>query len=149
MQRSAERPQRRHRVKRYSAFTLFDMTAAVAASLSITLLGLPLYNTLKERGPEPLLLEDSLQSQLEYARQEAVRLETVVTICPSRDGRNCEEGGDWQQGWLIFTDAFKPSRHFSVGDRLLHQQPALARKQPTLTAMDMIQYQADGSIRLD
>lgn len=120
----------------------------IATTLSITLLGLPLYNLLSDRGPDYLLQEAALASQLEYARQEAVRLGTVVTVCPSRDGRNCQQDGDWRQGWLIFTDASSPSHHLSVGDRLLHKQSGDVGQQPQV-AFNIVQYQADGSLRLN
>ncbi len=148
MQSSAESQHQRRRNGRHPGFTLFEIATIVATTLSITLLGLPLYNLLNERGPEYLLQEVSLASQLEYARQEAVRLGTVVTVCPSRDGRNCQQDGDWRQGWLIFTDESSPSHHLSVGDRLLHKQPGDVGQQPRV-AFNIVQYEADGSLRLE
>ncbi len=147
MQPSADSQLQRRRGGRHPGFTLVGTATTIATTLSLTLLGLPLYNLLNDRGPEYLLQEASLASQLEYARQEAVRLGAVVTVCPSRDGRSCQQDGDWRQGWLIFIDETSPSYHLSVGDRLLHKQPGDVGQQPQV-AFNIVQYQADGSLRL-
>lgn len=132
-----------------SGFTVVEAGTGLATLLSALLVGLPLYDVLNDRGPVHLLQEASLASHLEYARREAVRLETVVTVCPSRDGRNCQPNGDWKQGWLIFTDDASPPMHFSVGDTMLHRQEGAVESQPLVAAMDLVRYQADGSIQLN
>jgi type IV fimbrial biogenesis protein FimT len=116
--------------------------------LMVIFAGEPLVSLLQDSGHDHLLQNASLISHLEYARQEAVRRETVVTICPSADGRNCQTDGDWQQGWLIFTDATRPYRHLSVGDKFLHRLHSPVDEQPRL-AFNIIRYQADGSIQLN
>lgn len=110
--------------------------------------GQPLVSLWQGGGPDHLLQQPSLISHLEYARQEALRRQVAVTVCPSADGRNCQVDADWRGGWLIFTDASEPHRHLSVGDQFLYRQQGLASDQPQL-AFDTVSYQADGSIRLN
>jgi type IV fimbrial biogenesis protein FimT len=138
----------RHGNRRHG-FTVVEIVVAIATTLSVMLLGQPILDLLTDRSPKYLLQELSLASHLEYARQEAVRLQASVTICPSQDGRNCLVNGDWSQGWIIFTDDASPPRHFSVGDRLLHREQGEVGQQPVVASMDVIQYQADGSILLN
>ena len=39
----------------------------------------------------------------------------AVTLCPSRDGQNCEPGFDWSGGWIMFVnlDRDAPARRDS------------------------------------
>lgn len=133
---------------RAEGFGLVEPLLGVLSLMLVIFTGQPLLSLFDDNDADHLLQKSSLVSHLEYARQEAVRLEATVTICPSKDGRSCQEGGDWQQGWLIFTDDAQPSHHFSVGDKFLHRQKSVAEKQPEL-AFDTIRYQADGSILLN
>lgn len=41
---------------------------------------------------------------LRLARSAAHEFSTVVTVCPSRDGRVCSPRGDWSDGWIAFVD---------------------------------------------
>jgi type IV fimbrial biogenesis protein FimT len=140
------RRQQSHPVK---GFTSLELLAALVPTLFILLLGLPLFDRLTYSGETHLLAQNSLASHLEYAREEAMRRELPVTICPSRDGRNCLMGGNWQQGWIIFTDQESPPLNISVGDKLLHKQSGKVGNQPLVASMDVLQYLPDGSLRLD
>lgn len=140
---------RRRQPKKATGFTGVELLAAIASALFVFLLGLPIFNFLTYDGETYLLQENSLAAQLEYARGEAVRREVPITVCPSKDGRSCQPNGDWSVGWIIFIDNVRPELHVSVGDKMLHRERAIASTQPLVAAMDVIQYQPDGSIRLD
>jgi Tfp pilus assembly protein FimT len=129
-------------------FGALEPLLTAVSLLLVILAGQPLVSLLQGGSPKHLLQQPSLISHLEYARQEAIRQEVTVTICPSTDGRNCQVGGNWQQGWLIFTDETLPHRHLSVGDKFLHRQQGLLEQQPEL-AFDIIRYEADGSLLLN
>ncbi|GAB4361712.1 MAG: GspH/FimT family pseudopilin [Gammaproteobacteria bacterium] len=43
-------------------------------------------------------------SSLQIARSEAVKRGQAVSLCKSADGATCTNGGNWAQGWLVFTD---------------------------------------------
>ena len=133
---------------REQGFGALEPLLGAFSLLMVIFLGQPLVSLFHESGSDQLLQQASLISHLEFARQEAMRRQTAVTICPSADGRNCQVGGDWQQGWLIFTDDNQPRRHLSVGDTFLHRQQSLVEEQPRL-AFDMVSYQADGTIQFN
>ncbi len=135
--------------RRPAGFSLIGSLVTWGTTAFALLLVMPVFHFVTDRGEVELLQEPSLAAHLEYARQEAIRQETVVTVCPSRDGRSCQAGGDWRQGWLIFTDEVSPRLHFSVGDKLLYKQEGQVEAQPLVAAGELVQYQADGSIRLD
>ncbi|MCU7806676.1 MAG: GspH/FimT family pseudopilin [Candidatus Thiodiazotropha sp. (ex Semelilucina semeliformis)] len=130
-------------------FTSIELLAALISSLLFCLVGLPAVDFLTYEGETHLLQQDSLASHLEFARSEAIRRELTVTVCPSRDHRNCLVRGDWQDGWIIFTDTEGLPLHVSVGDKMLHNQKRADESQPFLAQMHVIQYQSDGSIRLN
>jgi Tfp pilus assembly protein FimT len=136
-------------LKKSAGYFGVELLEVIVSTLFMLLLGLPLYLQLIKPDPHPLLRSASLASHLEYARQRAMHDAVTVTICPSLDGRNCLLDGDWSQGWLIFTDEASPPLHLSVGDTFLHRQTGRVEEQALITAMKVIQYRPDGSIRLN
>lgn len=46
---------------------------------------------------------NKITRDLNFARSEAVRRGTSVTMCRSTTGAGCT-GGNWEQGWIVFTD---------------------------------------------
>lgn len=45
-----------------------------------------------------------LLTGLNTAREEAIKRSSTVRVCPSSNGRFCRSDGNWDQGWLVFTD---------------------------------------------
>ena len=45
-----------------------------------------------------------LLSSLNIAREEAIKRSSTVRVCPSANGRFCRSDGNWDQGWLVYTD---------------------------------------------
>lgn len=43
-------------------------------------------------------------ASVNFARSEAVRRGSRVTICRSATGAACAGSGNWDQGWIVFTD---------------------------------------------
>ena len=41
---------------------------------------------------------------LQFAKAEAVARVNPVTLCKSADSTGCNGAGDWQQGWIVFSD---------------------------------------------
>jgi type IV fimbrial biogenesis protein FimT len=66
-----------------------------------------------------------LLSSLRFARAESVRLGVPVTVCPSRNGRQCLASDDaWSEGWLVY-------RHKTThGPRRLYNDDQILRHLP-------------------
>ena len=48
---------------------------------------------------------NTLASDLNFARSEALKRGVTVTLCPSTDPyTSCADTGEWQGGWIIFLD---------------------------------------------
>jgi type IV fimbrial biogenesis protein FimT len=45
-----------------------------------------------------------LARSLSLAKNEAGKRHSTVRVCPSSDGLSCRQDGDWNRGWLIFSD---------------------------------------------
>ena len=41
---------------------------------------------------------------LSLAKTEADKRHSTVRVCPSSDGLSCRQDGDWNRGWLVFSD---------------------------------------------
>jgi len=49
-------------------------------------------------------VSSSLVDGLYRAKDEALKRASTVRICPSNDGRFCRTDGDWNHGWLVYSD---------------------------------------------
>lgn len=47
---------------------------------------------------------DEFFTALNYARSEAIKSGTSVTICKSDDSTSCDDSLSWNDGWLVFVD---------------------------------------------
>ena len=45
-----------------------------------------------------------LATSLNLAKAEAAMRNSTVKVCPSSNGRFCRNDGDWNHGWLVFSD---------------------------------------------
>lgn len=45
-----------------------------------------------------------LVDSLSIAKQEATMRNSTVKVCPSSNGRFCRADGNWNHGWLVFSD---------------------------------------------
>ncbi len=60
----------------------------------------------------------ALQGDMMYARTEALKRGTWVSICPSTDQLTCTTTNVWQNGWIVFNDA-DGSGTMQSGDTIL------------------------------
>ena len=64
-----------------------------------------------------------LVADLAFARSEALRRNTAITLCRSSDGTTCATSGDgYQRGWIVFPDGTGTGTHATDGS-----EPVLRR----------------------
>ncbi len=85
-------------------FTLGELAVTMAVVAVIVTVGLPsLGNFISDhrlaRGVN-LMVTD-----IQHARTAALNHHTRVIMCPTHDEKTCLGEGDWDSGWMIFTDA--------------------------------------------
>jgi len=84
-------------------FTLLELMAAVAI-LGITMaFAIPGLTAMMANNRIATAATD-LVAAMQLAKTEAVARVNPTTLCKSNDGANCAGGGDWQQGWIVFSD---------------------------------------------
>jgi len=49
-------------------------------------------------------VSSSLVDGLYMAKDEALKRASTVRVCPSDNGRICRTDGDWNHGWLVYSD---------------------------------------------
>ena len=68
---------------------------------------------------------NQLMGHLSLARSEAIKRNTRVTLCKSRDGASCTDDSAWQEGWQVFVDDNK-NHELDAGETILYVQEALS-----------------------
>ena len=93
-------------VVRRSGFTLVELAITV---LIIGILGGWAVPAIKNLFMNNSMVSatNSLVADITYARSEAIKRNTAVTICPSTDQTSCSGTSDWSTGWIIFWDSNK------------------------------------------
>ena len=108
---------------RIKGFALLEFVFAVACTGLLTLLAGSAFGMLAGTSRADAV-RSGLASSLEQARRHAAEHGSPVWMCPSRDGRTCDDHSDWSHGWLGFADRNGDGRD-DEGDELLQDAPRL------------------------
>lgn len=84
-------------------FTLLELLIALAVSAILMTSALPSLSGLIQRNRLETA-RHAFITALAFAKTEAIKRNTDVSLCPSRDGAHCLPTGDWQYGWIAFED---------------------------------------------
>jgi len=92
---------------------------------------------------------NDLVGALAAARSEAIRRQVRVTVCKSANSTSCTTTGDWEQGWIIFTDTTRAAATASVdgGEQVLVASaaaPAGITIKGNASAVQFVSYAPDG-----
>jgi len=103
-------------------FTLVELMITISIASILLAVAVPGYQSLM-KGSHLATQANQFMTALHYARSEAVKRGMRVTICKSADGATCN-GDNWQDGWLIFSDA-GTAGSVDSGDEILRVFPKL------------------------
>ena len=95
-------------------YSLYELIITIGLVALVMSLGLPSFGSILAN--HRLKVEvDALFHAVHLARKESVVRRRAVTLCPSRDGQNCEPQFDWSDGWIMFVnlDRDTPARRDS------------------------------------
>lgn len=62
---------------------------------------------------------NSLVTALNVARSEAINRGVRITVCKSSDGSTCTTSGNWEAGWMVFTDVANVGTYNSASEERL------------------------------
>ena len=92
-------------------------------------------------------LQKNLISHLSFARAEALKQGTDVSLCPSSNGSNClRASSNWKDGWLIFVDVNRNGTFEPRDDVLIKAAPSPAIADVFWSSNRNISFRSDGSV---
>ena len=86
-----------------SGFTLIELGIALAVLAVILTAALPAMGRFMDQ-QRLTAAANGLVAHLQFARGQAISRNTIVTACPSEDGRHCTGSNRWDRGWIIYRD---------------------------------------------
>jgi len=107
--RTAPPPRRTH------GFSLIELMVVIAIAAIISGLAAPSFTRMLNAN-RIQTSASALQSDMSYARTEAVRRGAWVSICPSSNQTSCDTTNTWQNGWIVFYDAIGNGVYDSSAD---------------------------------
>ena len=98
-------------------FTLIELMVALAVLSTLMVVGVPAFQTFVQNNRQTSE-QNSLVLSLLSGRSEAVKANVPVVICTSKDGATCRDCdsnpgptdadcGNWEDGWIVFTDVVR------------------------------------------
>ncbi|MFM2322516.1 MAG: type 4 pili biosis protein [Pseudomonadota bacterium] len=125
-------------------FSLIELLFTIALLGILLGLAFPVYRHLIAE-LRLFILTERIKMTIHYARSEAIRRQSLVTICKSKDRKTCS--GRWQDGWIVFL-AKNPSDLVDSAT-LLRVYPALGHMEFLVwhgfRSHDYLQWRPDGS----
>src|SRR5262245_55489555 len=94
---------RRSRTFGSAGFTLIELMVAIVILAVLLALAAPSFNNASLSG-RLNGFANSLVAAAQVARSEAIKRNSTITVCASSDGSNCDNGIDWEQGWIVKTE---------------------------------------------
>lgn len=91
----AQRPRRRD-----PGVTLIELMFAIAILAILVTVAVPSFRDASLTSRLSSISNDLLAS-IQVARSEAIKSNSVTTLCTSDDGAACAASGDWEQGWIV------------------------------------------------
>ncbi len=90
---------------RSKGFTLIELMVTMIVLAILVAVGLPAFTTMINSN-QLVAQTNQTTSHIAFARSEAAkRPGWAVTLCASSDGAACSNSANWENGWIIFSDA--------------------------------------------
>jgi len=89
--------------KGQQGLTVLELLIIFAAIAIVVLISVPGSTMLLEKH-RLKTTSDTLFGGLELAMSEAHLRSSTVIVCPSSNSHSCRSDGDWNHGWLVFSD---------------------------------------------
>ncbi len=86
-----------------AGFSLYEALLSLTLIAMLTGLAMSSFSDIVANGRIRTEL-NALFHAVHVARKESIMRRSVVSICPSADGRSCSAGLDWSKGWIMFSN---------------------------------------------
>lgn len=116
-------------ITKHFGFTLIEIFMGVAILSILLVLALPAFTELLNNN-RSLTLSNNFISFLNYARSEAIKRGSNVSVCPTANDNFTACGNDWTQGWIVLLD---PNGTQQVSNATILKTELLSGRGITLT----------------
>jgi len=127
-------------------FTLIELIAALSIAAIFIIIAVPGYYSLIQNN-KVVSVANQLSASFNQARMEAVKRGVRVSVCPAGNASftACGSNTQWQQGWIVFTDADNNNAIESTAD-LVKIAHALPSGITITTTSNMVSYDGTGFV---
>ena len=105
-------------------FSLIELLVTIAIAAIIAGVAAPSFSKMVNAN-RIQTAASALQSDMMYARTEAVKRGLPVSICPSTDQATCTTTNAWANGWIVFNDVNGSGTIDSTSDKVLRVRQKL------------------------
>ncbi len=84
----------------FRGFTLYELLLTLLVLAVLISAGVPSFAAMLARSRQAIEI-NALFHAFHQARKDSIMRRAEVTLCPSRDGRNCLDSNDWSDGWIM------------------------------------------------
>jgi len=91
------------RIKKTAGFTVIELMIVLVVLGILAGLAAPAFQSMLQNNKSAALSEDFV-SAVNFARVEAVKRASSVSLCRTTDGGTCAVAGDWATGFLIYVE---------------------------------------------
>jgi type IV fimbrial biogenesis protein FimT len=108
-----------------SGFTLLELLVVVTVIGFLATVAVPSFQAVVADQRSTASVNELVESLI-LARSEAIKRGEYVTVCKSSSGTNCTSGSDWNDGWIVFSNATSAAVNtVAVGDEIIRVHQAL------------------------
>ncbi len=102
-----------------AGFTLIELMVVIVVLVLLITIGIPSFREIIQNN-RAATLSSHFISAVHYTRSEAIRRGAPVTLCPASNASQtaCGAAGNWDNGWIVFSDPNSDGVIASANDRL-------------------------------
>jgi type IV fimbrial biogenesis protein FimT len=82
-------------------FSLIEMLTTISIVAILATVAIPNFDTMMKNTRRTQTVENFWHA-IFLARSEAIKRNSVVALCKSSDGTQCDYKGNWSNGWIVF-----------------------------------------------
>ena len=90
-------------MRKHKGITLVELLVVITIAGILASMAVPSFRSMLVRRAATSAASD-LASDFRFARSEAIKRSSFVSVCRSTDGAACAAAGDWNVGWIVYLD---------------------------------------------
>lgn len=125
-------------------FTLVEIAITLVVAAIFLAVAVPSYYAMIQNN-KVVAMSNKLAASFNYARMEAIRRGTRVSVCPAATVAlsGCGSMGQWAQGWIVFVDR-DVDNVIDPGDELVKVHESMPRGTTVVSNRAIISYNGSG-----